>query len=569
VGRFWCKLFFTIFFIGLSGLGSAMAASNQNLVYQGRVIRPDGNPIDSGNVTFSLSVYSPSSSHCLLYSETQTVAMDGSKGFFSLNLGSGTRTDGGSHSFNQVFVNNNTLSGLTCSTGSSFAAGGTDDRTLEVSLNDAGTRVALTPMTIKSVPFALQAHEIDGWNINNLVKVSSVGSATTFTTAEMANAKAITGASCSINEILKWNGTTWACASDATGSSFTSPLTTKGDLIGFNGTAAIRLPAGTNGYVLQADSSTASGLKWAAASTPADASYSTKGLVQFLTDASTSGVTISGGVANVNAGTGANQIVKLDASSKLPAVDGSALTNLNTASMTSGTLSISRGGTAASSFAANAVIVSNGTGTALQALNCGSGQAIVFDASGFAGCGVGSSSSFFNGGNSFGANATLGTNDAWSLQFKTNNTVQMAIDVSGNVGIGTTSPSASLDVNGTATVGASTESTSAWISSGAAYTIPNTTLNIQRISLNSNTTLTLPAFTTPANKVWTLTVIVKQDATGGRTLAWAAPGTDSILWDQSATAPAAASGASKTTIYQFTKVSNDTVWYGSQVWKQN
>jgi hypothetical protein len=66
-----------------------------------------------------------------------------------------------------------------------------------------------------------------------------------------------------------------------------------------------------------------------------------------------------------------------------------------------------------------------------------------------------------------------------------------------------------------------------------------------------------------------LTVILTQDSTGSRTLTWAAPGSDSILWDQNASAPSPASAASKTTIYQFTKVSDDSVWYGSQVWKQN
>jgi hypothetical protein len=45
-----------------------------------------------------------------------------------------------------------------------------------------------------------------------------------------------------------------------------SPSTTKGDLIGHNGTNDIRIPVGTNGFVLTADSSAASGVAWAAGS---------------------------------------------------------------------------------------------------------------------------------------------------------------------------------------------------------------------------------------------------------------------------------------------------------------
>ena len=50
----------------------------------------------------------------------------------------------------------------------------------------------------------------------------------------------------------------WATTADQT------PLTTKGDLFGFD-TADARIPIGTNGHILTADSTQALGLKWAAA----------------------------------------------------------------------------------------------------------------------------------------------------------------------------------------------------------------------------------------------------------------------------------------------------------------
>lgn len=63
------------------------------------------------------------------------------------------------------------------------------------------------------------------------------------------------------NQVLRVNsgGTApeWATTADQT------PLTTKGDLFGFD-TADARIPIGTNGYILTADSTQSLGLKWAA-----------------------------------------------------------------------------------------------------------------------------------------------------------------------------------------------------------------------------------------------------------------------------------------------------------------
>jgi hypothetical protein len=60
---------------------------------------------------------------------------------------------------------------------------------------------------------------------------------------------------------------------------------------------------------------------------------------------------------------------------------------------------------------------------------------------------------FAQGGNSFGAQAILGTNDSQSLAIRTNGSTRITVDSTGSVGIATTSPGAfALDVNGTARV---------------------------------------------------------------------------------------------------------------------
>lgn len=146
-------------------------------------------------------------------------------------------------------------------------------------------------------------------------------------------------------------------------------------------------------------------------------------------------------------------------------------------------------------------------------------------------------------------------------------TTQLVLS-SGNVGVGTASPAVPLDVGGTARVLASVEGAAAAVNSSTAYPIPDLTRNVRRITLTANTTITLPdASTLPTDAAYSLTVRVKQDATGSRTLAWAG-NTQTIKWD-TGSAPAVATAANTETIYQFFIIGGETVWYGSMVWKEN
>ncbi|MGZ5278779.1 MAG: tail fiber domain-containing protein, partial [Pseudobdellovibrionaceae bacterium] len=92
----------------------------------------------------------------------------------------------------------------------------------------------------------------------------------------------------------------------------------------------------------------------------------------------------------------------------------------------------------------------NGTGTALQDFTCSLNQVISFDASGNAVCANVSalSGAILNGGNTTGADISIGTNDNKALKLKANNSIAMTISQNGNIGIGTTAPGAALDIGG-------------------------------------------------------------------------------------------------------------------------
>jgi hypothetical protein len=119
----------------------------------------------------------------------------------------------------------------------------------------------------------------------------------------------------------------------------------------------------------------------------------------------------------------------------------------NAGALTLATVPITKGGTGLTSFASDKLVTTSGAG-AIQTSSCALNEVISFTAGGAITCKAVSAifSGFVNGGNTLGAAATIGTNDAYDLNFETNNTTRMTILSTGNVGIGTTSPDQPLMV---------------------------------------------------------------------------------------------------------------------------
>jgi len=157
---------------------------NRAFVYHGKLVRPNGS-VPNGTLPVTLKIYSPDPSLCLLWQETQVVEFK--NGGFSMELGHAANrsadSGGAALDFKQAFVNNSSLviSPAECAVGNTYAPQAADDRLLFASISDGAEKIEVTAIPIKSVPFALQAEEIGGYGLANLMKISGSGSSVTYT----------------------------------------------------------------------------------------------------------------------------------------------------------------------------------------------------------------------------------------------------------------------------------------------------------------------------------------------------------------------------------------------------
>jgi len=149
-------------------------AAPASFVYQGQIVKPNGLALESNSVVFTIEVVSPGSEACILYRERHTLNMMGSNGVFALEVGDGARagTNFADTSTLPEALDNSSapLTGLTCSSGTSYAPTQTDSRKLRVTFDEgSGPTTLAQDHKIVSVPFAQSAASINGINAADLL----------------------------------------------------------------------------------------------------------------------------------------------------------------------------------------------------------------------------------------------------------------------------------------------------------------------------------------------------------------------------------------------------------------
>lgn len=318
--------------------------------FSARIIKPDGNPLQASSVTFRFSVTNPMGSPCVLFVNEHTIDMTGSFGYINIGIGSGTNVYPGSGSIVDVF--NNKRPSINCQSGGPYVPGLNDQRRLYVQFNDGTGWQSLSPTIISAIPWATYSEVAE-----NALSLGGILAANYVRKTDIPNCSAT-------NEFLKYDtiASTWSCAtatgtgtvtSVASGTGLTGgPITTTGTLAVDVGTTANKIPQldGSGKLVLSTIPSlpasqitsgvldaarlgtgTADNTKYLAG----DGTWQTlpagnAGTVTSVATGTglTGGPITSSGTIAVDVGTTANKIVQLDGSARLPAVDGSQLTNL-------------------------------------------------------------------------------------------------------------------------------------------------------------------------------------------------------------------------------------------------
>lgn len=220
---------FTSLLIALS-LSSASALAANTLTYQGRIVRPDGIPVEAQNVTVTVQIRSPGAENCLIFEEKHLLDMRKSNGVFTINIGTGVRSspsiDGG-FSTSQIFSNKPGSVGPfpNCDFGDSYNPNTVDTRRLLISFNEGYGQQTLQAQNMNFVPFSIEATQVGGYSAAHLLRVDGT-TTTPLTPADYTEFQALlSGTSAqygkpnqlngydvpavTTGQSVRWTGTAW------------------------------------------------------------------------------------------------------------------------------------------------------------------------------------------------------------------------------------------------------------------------------------------------------------------------------------------------------------------------
>ncbi|WP_374001483.1 beta strand repeat-containing protein [Bdellovibrio bacteriovorus] len=368
----------------------SIAGAGAVITYHGRLLNAQDRPLEASNVTFRIQIFSPNPTKCLLYEESRSIDMTNSQGVFAIPIGDGegsrTGTDPGLP-IEKVFANNGvTIPNLSCNSMTSYTSQALDQRQMVVSYDDhTGYGWDTLPvMGLNYVPSAVNAHDaqnLGGVAAKSVLRVvDPAPGAPAFNAAPLSPASftelisVISGTSSQYEktgqlngisvpaltngQVLGWTGGSWSAITPMTSYTETDP-----SVKGFAKTDLPTCPANSflqNNGSGQLVCTAISGANGGTVSSVAAG-------VGLKTDQAANAAITGTGSLSVDVGTGANQIVQLDGTGKLPLIDGSQLSNVtasalsNTASInTSGNISTTGSLSAAQVTASGDIVSTNG-----------------------------------------------------------------------------------------------------------------------------------------------------------------------------------------------------------------
>ena len=212
----------------LALLVATPAHAGSGITYQGRILRPDGSPLNGATVQFKMQLRTPGSESCLLFEEVQNADMRLSNGNFSLTINDGTGSrsstpvaDGAAPSVNlgldRIFANRGgfTFPAGACASGTAYAPNPDDGRSLVVLFKDETmpTWEQMPLQKVNYVPFAFESKQIQGFTAASLMRVQEIdgtmGNVSPLSNAEFTKLRQLSQTTMTSGQVVGWNGTTW------------------------------------------------------------------------------------------------------------------------------------------------------------------------------------------------------------------------------------------------------------------------------------------------------------------------------------------------------------------------